>query len=179
MAVTADDHELVQGAGAIKHPDAAIRDMWIRRVVIVLVAVVVVLGLFGQLGVRKGHLSQTTGSISADVTYPSVARPGLAVPFRVAVTGLDPSSGHTIEIELSTTYADSFDFNNLTPQPETIDRTPTALTYEFLVDAAAEFEMAFDTRVEPAVQSKRSADLTVTVDDQQIADFEFTTRIAP
>ena len=179
MAVTADDRELVEGADAVKHPDDAIRDMWIRRVVIAVVAVIVALGVVGLLGVRKGHLTQTTGSIEVDVTYPSVARPGLAIPFRLAVTGLDPSTGHTIEVELSTTYADSFDFNNLTPDPESIARTPTTLTYEFLVDDAAEFEMAFDTRVEPAVQSKRSADMTVRVDDQQVADFDFTTRIAP
>lgn len=179
MALTNDEHELVEGAHWIKHPDAAHRDMWIRRVVIAIVAVIVVAGAFGLLGVRKGHVSQTTGAIHVDVTYPRVARPGLAVPFRVAVTGLDPAAAHVVEVELSSSYADSFDFNNLSPEPESIGRDLDTITYEFLVEQSTQLEMAFDTRVEPAVQRARSADVTVTVDDEQVAALELTTLIAP
>jgi hypothetical protein len=179
MAMTHDEHALVEGAHWIKHPDEAHRDMWIRRVVIAIVAVIVIVGAFGLLGVRKGHLSQTTGSIRVDVTYPRVARPGLAVPFRMSVTGLDPATTHVIEVELSSGYADSFDFNNLTPDPESVARDREVITYEFLVEDSDELEMAFDTRVEPAVQSRRTADLSVTVDDRPVADLTFTTLIAP
>jgi hypothetical protein len=179
MALTRDEHELVEGAHWIKHPDAAHRDMWIRRGVISIVALIVIAGALGLLGVRSGHASQTTNGIRVDLTYPRVARPGLAVPFRVGISGLDPTTTHVVVVELSSSYADSFDFNNLTPEPESIARDRETITYEFVAEQSAELELAFDTRVEPAVQSARSADLTVSVDNQPVADLAFTTLIAP
>lgn len=158
---------------------AARRDLWARRVLICLFAVIVVAGAFGRLGVRSGTETITTDAGQVQLTYAEVARPGLAVPWRLEVDGIDASAAHTIEVSVSTTYVDAFDFNNLTPEPESITRTPETITFEFSVEGAASFEMAFDTRVEPAVQSKRSADVMVTLDDQQLADLDITTWVLP
>ena len=178
MSVSAD-HELVDEAHGVKHPDAAVRDMWLRRVVIAVVTIIVLVGATGMLGVRSVRLSQTTGAIDVELTYARVARPGLAVPFRLAVAGLDSAQPHVIEVELPSGYVDSFDFNNLTPDAESVTRTTDAITYEFAVEDSSEFEMAFDTRVEPAVQSKRSGSARVTVDGVLVAELEITTWIAP
>jgi hypothetical protein len=178
MSLSAD-HELVDEAHGIKHPEAAVRDMWLRRIVIAIVTVIVLVGATGMLGVRSGRVSQSTGGIDVELTYARVARPGLAVPFRLGVEGLDPAQPHLIAVELSSGYVDSFDFNNLTPDPESVTRTPDAITYEFAVDEASAFEMAFDTRVEPAVQSKRSGLARVTVDAVLVAELDLTTWIAP
>src|SRR5829696_2061255 len=144
MAVSAD-HELIDAAQGVKHPDAAVRDMWLRRILITIVSVIVVIGLTGRLGVRSNTLTQraSSGDTNVELTYPEVARPGLAVPWRLSVTGLDLSLPHLVEFELSSEYADSFDFNNLPPDPESVSRTPSTITYEFEVEQSPDFEMGF------------------------------------
>jgi hypothetical protein len=181
MAAVSADHELIDPSKGVKHPDAAVRDMWLRRILIAIVAVIVLVGLTGRLGVRSNTLTQRaqSGDMRVELTYAEVARPGLAVPWRLAVTGLDAASPHLVEVELTAGYADSFDFNNLTPDPDSISRTPTTITYEFQVEDSAELQMAFDTRVEPAVQSRRTATVSVAVDGEPVAEFDFTTWILP
>ena len=82
-------------------PNADSRGVWVRRALITVLAAIVVLALFGFLGIhsRTVSASSSRGGMQVDVHYAQVARAGLAVPFEVTARAMLPSAAatHTFE----------------------------------------------------------------------------------
>ena len=81
------------------------RAVWGRRVSIAALLVFVVAGLAGFLGVRTATSTATEGAYELSVSYASIARAGLDVPWQVTVTR---EGGYDKELILAVT-GDYFD----------------------------------------------------------------------
>lgn len=142
-------------------------------------AVVLAIGLTDRLGVHTStkHVSADS-PISATLVYPDVTRPGLAVAWRLELTGLN-GNAERLDVTLAAEYLDSFDHNLVTPQPEQVSRTADVVTFQFDPGDAQSFEMSLDMRLEPGVQWRRMSETIVTLDGERVATFEYTTWVAP
>jgi len=171
------------GLRAGRHDRAA------RRCVLAIVVAVIGIGATGFLGVRSATERRTgSGDIGIELVYPRVARPGLAVPWRLLLVAPHGFAGD-IGITLSSGYVEAFDQNAVSPDPSSIERDDTEVTYVFDAPVTVEasdpetaggrFEMAFDMRVEPGVQWKRTSVVTVTIGAALIDRFEITTWVLP
>lgn len=144
-------------------PDlAAERRSWrIRRAALLVVLLFVAAGLAGLWGVRTGTVvSVSDGGIRVQVDYPRRARPALAVPFSITISrrgGFD----EPIVVATTTRYLQTFDENGTNPQPDaaTADGDRTIWTFE--PPSGDVLTIWLDTRVEPAVQWRRSGTTTV------------------
>ncbi len=164
------------GLRAGRHDRAA------RRCVLAVIVAVIGVGATGFLGVRSATERRTgTGGIGIELVYPRVARPGLAVPWRLLLIAPHGFAGD-IGISLSSSYVEAFDQNAVSPDPSSIERDDTDVTYVFdapVLKPGGRFEMALDIRVEPGVQWKRTSVVTVTIGTALIDRFEITTWVLP
>jgi hypothetical protein len=151
--------------------------MLIRSAILVAFLVFVLCGLFGVFGVRSGHKTATAGDLTVELTYPQVARPALAIPFVVHITGLDPS-GVDVVVRIRSSYLAMFDENGTSPTPleETDDGEWTTWVYESPPGGA--LDVSLDTRVEPGMHWGRNGTVRVAFDDDE-ARIEFRTWVAP
>ena len=169
-------------------------DRAVRRCVLAIIVAVIGIGATGFLGVRSATERRTgTGGMGIELVYPRVARPGLAVPWRLLLVAPDGFAGD-IGITLSSSYVEAFDHNAVSPDPSSIERDDTEVTYVFDAPVTVEatepetagdltpsgrFEMALDMSVEPGVQWKRTSVVTVTIGATLIDRFEITTWVLP
>jgi len=63
-----------------------------RRIALVVMAVVVVVGASGWLGVHAGTASTSDNGYQLTVTYPHVARAGLDIPWNLRLVHADRKS---------------------------------------------------------------------------------------
>ncbi len=173
---------------------AGCHDRAARRCVLAIVVAVIGIGATGFLGVRSATERRTgSGDIGIELVYPRVARPGLAVPWRLLLVAPHGFAGD-IGITLSSGYVEAFDQNAVSPDPSSIERDDTEVTYVFDAPVTVEatepemasdltpsdrFEMALDMRVEPGVQWKRTSVVTVTIGAALIDRFKITTWVLP
>jgi hypothetical protein len=138
----------------------------------------VLAGLFGFLGVRTDHRQAAGASgFEVDLTYPRIARPALAVPFAVRVTGLADLEGDVV-VRVRSSYLDMFDENGMSPEPVEETDDGEWVTWVFESPPEDTLEVSLDTRVEPGVQWGRDGAVIVRVGDDE-ARIDFRTWIAP
>ncbi len=156
------------------HPVA----LWLRRGMLTVMAVAVALGLLSLLGVRTSTVSAHEDGYAVSLHYPSVARAGLDVPWRVTVTH---PGGFGKELTLAVTgdYFDIFETQGFHPEPaeETRDRDTLYLT--FTAPPGDTFVVDFDAYIQPASQRGRSATLSVVDGGTRRATVVFDTRLLP
>lgn len=163
-----DEPDLTQGR----------RRMLLRSAVLCLFLLFVLAGLFGLFGVRSGHArASAPNGMEVELTYPRIARPALAIPFAVRISGLDGVDGDVV-VRLRTSYLAMFDENGMSPTPreETDDGEWT--TWVFASPPEDVLEVSLDTRVEPGLQWGRDGSVRVSVGDAE-ARIDFRTWVAP
>src|SRR4051812_3511829 len=99
-------------------PNADGRGVWVRRGFLSLLALLVVLALFGFFGIHSRTVSASSphGDMTVEVHYAQVARAGLAVPFQVTVRRPSGFDGD-VTVAVSSLYPHLFDRNSLVPPP--------------------------------------------------------------
>jgi hypothetical protein len=158
---------------------ASLRGRRWRRAATAAIAVVVGAGATGVLGVRTETLVRRLddGTV-VSLDFARIARPGLAVPWRILVESPTGFSA-PIRVSISSSYLDAFDHNLLTPDAATIERSADLVLFEFDRPSASSFEMSLDMRLEPGVQWKRDADVTVEIGGDRVTRFSYTTWVLP
>jgi hypothetical protein len=153
------------------------RNARVRVACLVVVALFVLAGLVGALGVRSDTVSAADGPLEVEVTYPSRARPALAVPIEVTITR-DGGFDGPVEVSFSTGYLESFDENGTNPAPDsaTTDADETIWTYQR--PEGETFTIWIDTRVEPGVQWRREGRTTVRTGGDAVS-VDYTSWILP
>ncbi len=128
----------------------------LRRVFMAVVAVFLLLGLSGTLGVRTRTVTATGGDYELTVTYGHVSRPGLPTPWEFEVHRAGGFEG-PITVSTSSKYLDLFDENGFDPDPlsATTDEERIIWTFEPPGDGDT-MTVSFDARVEPGVQLERA-----------------------
>src|SRR6187401_1427985 len=143
-------------------PNADSRGVWVRRALITVLAAIVVLALFGFLGIhsRTVSASSSRGGMQVDVHYAQVARAGLAVPFEVTVHRRRGFDGD-LTISVSSSYLALFDRNSVDPEPAGGNANERATTWRFDEPHGSTFVMSIDMQVQAGQHFGRSGFVTV------------------
>jgi hypothetical protein len=151
-----------------------------RRVALSVMAVVVLVGATGWLGVRAETKTSSSLGYTMTVTYPRVARAGLDIPWNVRVTHAGGFKGDII-VAISANYFDIFEYQGFHPQPsdETADAHFVYLTFSPPPKPAETFTMSWDTYVQPSSQVGRDVTTKVIVDGLTVASAHYSTLLAP
>lgn len=150
----------------------------VRRAFMSAVAVFLLLGLSGTLGVRSRTTAVQGGGYELTVTYGQVSRPGLPTPWRFEVRRPGGFDG-PITVSTSSEYLDLFDENGFDPEAAKVTATPDAVIWEFEPPPGDTLAVSLDARIEPAAQWGRSAETSVLVDGVPVVTARYKTWILP
>ena len=168
-------------SGVQPDPDADRRSLWVRRTFMGVLAVVVLAGLFGLLGVRSRTVSRSSadGRVELRVHYAAVARAGLAVPFAITVQR-QGGFGGDVRIAVSGHYLELFSRNAIDPEPTAATATDQAVIWQFTAPPGDQLEVSLDLQVQAGQHWSRSGTVAV-LDDagRPIVGTDITTWLAP
>ena len=145
------------------------------------ILVLVVAGVLGFLGIRNSSATASGNGLSLTVDHASITRPGLATPFALVIESTDGSPlPPLLTTRVDSAYLAMFDENGLDPDPVSSFQSKVWTWWEFEVpEGASLLEVSFDARLEPAVQTGRSATAAVEVDGSEATAVDFTTWVLP
>ncbi|HVL91559.1 MAG TPA: hypothetical protein VM841_15160 [Actinomycetota bacterium] len=125
-----------------------------RRAWLAGLTVLVLAGASGLLGIRTAEATSEAGPYELTVTYPSIARPGIAISWEVKVVRAGGFTG-PIRIATASDYLAMFDENGLDPDPASATADGTELIWEFDPPPGDTLVVSYDARLEPSVQMGR------------------------
>jgi hypothetical protein len=154
------------------------RNQLARRAGLALLAVFVLLGATGFLGVRTRTVEASAGGYDLTVRYAQVARPALAAPWELTV---HHDGGFDGPVTISTTadYFDLFDENGLSPDPASATAGRDRLVLEFDPPPGETLTVSYDARVGPNIQMGTRATTQVLVHDEPVVGVSYRTWILP
>lgn len=156
-----------------------VRAVWGRRIVLAALAVFVLLGLTGYLGVHTTTASAEQDGYHLSLRYASVARAGLDVPFEVTLTS-DTGFADTITLALTGDYLDIFETQGFHPDASSSVRNGQTLYLTFDSPGGDTFKLSYDAYIQPSSQQGRDGTLgVVTEDGKTVAAVSFRTRLLP
>jgi hypothetical protein len=140
-------------------------------------ALVVLAGLVGALGVRTASATASEDGFTLTLEYPAIARAGLDVQWELHV--VKPGGfGDGVTIALGADYFSIFETQGWYPDPSTQTRTADLLLSTF-DPPADEFVLTFDAYVQPASQRGASGSAAIWLDDREVARIDYRTRLVP
>ena len=106
--------------------------IWFRRAFMALLAVIVVLGLFGFLGVKsqRSRPTRDPDSCRSRFTTRRWRAAGLGVPFVITVHRQGGFRGEVV-LEVTSSYLDLFDRSSIDPEPASETATASASRWRF------------------------------------------------
>lgn len=154
-------------------------DLVFQIVLYVIVAVLVLAGATGWIGVRTEVASAQAGGYTLEVGHARVTRGGLAAPLVINVSRPGGLPDH-LEIEIATDYLGLFDLNGIWPLPVSTYAAQGITTWSFEVPAGTQsLTITYDGRIEPAIQGTRSGMLSLVLNGQVIASVSLKTLVMP
>lgn len=125
------------------------RGLYGRRVFLVIMAVVVVLGLLDLFGVRAGTASATApDGTRLRVRHASVARAGLSIPFTIEVERSQASTD-PILISVTLDYLGLFERASITPEPTGATTSGDVVVWTFAAPPTKTLRVTIDAQVQP------------------------------
>jgi hypothetical protein len=150
----------------------------LRRIFMTLVAVFLLLGATGFLGVRTTQVGARGGGYELTVTYGQVSRPGLATPFGIEIRHPGGFDG-PVTVSSRSSYLSMFDENGLDPDPSSVTATAEQVIWQFDPPPGEVLSVSLDARVEPGVQWGRSGETSVLEDGHPVVTARYHTWIMP
>jgi hypothetical protein len=150
----------------------------VRRLFMSVVAVFLLLGVSGTLGVRTRTTTAQAGGYQLTVTYGQVSRPGLPTPWGFEVHRPGGFDG-PITVSTSSAYLDLFDENGFDPEAVKVTATPDAVIWEFEPPPGDTLAVSLDARIEPAAQWGRAAETSVLEEGEPVVTARYKTWILP
>jgi len=151
-----------------------------RRVTTGALALLLVAALTGVLGDRTAQASASDDGWTTTVTYAASARPGLDVPFRIAVTRQGGFDG-PVDVAIDRAYLEIFESQRFFPEPsgETGDARTVVLTFDPPAGSDT-LVVSYDAYVQPASQVGRAGWVgVVEADGRVVAVAQFRTVLLP
>jgi hypothetical protein len=152
--------------------------VWLRRFGLLVLAVVVVLGGIGALGVKSHSVSASGGGYSLRVDYPRIGRAGLDVPWRATVVHPGGFS-KPVTLAVTTSYFDIFETQGFHPDPESETGDPHFVYLTFSPPKGDTLTVSYDTYIQPAAQQSHSAVTAVIVDNTPVVSVHYRTLLFP
>ena len=159
--------------------DGVRRGRAVRRALLVVFGLVLALGATGFLGVREGTARAAGGGYDLTVTYPTVTRPGHAVPFAMEVRKAGGFGTEPVTLRVSARYFALFDENGVMPAPSKETATATDLLWEFDPPPGDTLRVYFDTRTGPNRQRGESGRVAVMDGTTPVVELRVETRVMP
>jgi hypothetical protein len=162
-----------------RHPQRKIRRARTeRRVILILLAVFLGLGLAGVFGPRTSTASATSNGYRLDVTFPSITRPGLPIRWEVLVRHRG-GFGDKVRIAITFDYFHLFDVTGIEPDITSSTSDGTNIVYEFDPPPGDTFRVQFDAAVEPGVHELPRATTSVLADGRTVVQVSYSTKVMP
>lgn len=151
-----------------------------RRIAIGLMALIVIVGATGYLGVKARTVRASGGGYYMTLTYPQIARPGLDIPWRLTVHHPGGFNGENVTVAVSNRYWDIFEFQGLHPEPSDTTATSDYVYLTFTAPKAGDsFSVSLDTYIQPSSQIGRSATTKLIVHGSTMAEVHYKTWLVP
>lgn len=153
--------------------------VWGRRAFLLVLAVVLLAGVTGLLGVRSTTSSASAGGYELSVRHAAVARAGLDVPWEVTV---ERAGGFDEQLLLAVTgdYFDIYETQGFLPEPARTTRDADTLYLTFDAPEGEIFHLSYDAYIQPSSQQGRDGSVSVLVTGGQPAvTVDFDTRLLP
>jgi hypothetical protein len=160
------------------------RRRWLHRITIgTLVAILGLAALDGidlidAYGVDTAVVTAEADGATLAVTYPTVARPALAAPFRIEVSqegGFDD----TVTVAVSRGYLELWDLNGIIPAPASETNDGDWVLWEFDPPEGDVLRVTYEARIEPGVQAPRDGSVAFVADGARSPRVDFTTAVRP
>lgn len=164
--------------GDVEPASADRRGLWARRVLTTALAIAVVLGLLGLLGVRTSTERASEGPWQVELTHASVARAGLDVPFELTLRHEGGFDG-PVTIAVTGDYFDDYETQGFTPEPSASTRGAELLQLEFDPPPGDTLVVDYDAYIQPASQRGGSGRLGVVDGGRVVAEVHFDLRLLP
>ena len=119
-----------------------------RRAGLTALALVVLAGLTGILGIRSATVTSRSDGYVLSVTHAQTTRAGIAVPFHIRVVhrgGFD----RPVQVAVSAQLLERFDFQNFYPNPSKETSSGRYVHYEFDPPPGDILEVSLDARTSP------------------------------
>ena len=151
--------------------------LW-RRLLVALLTAIVVAGAAGLFGVRSSEATASAGGWTLSVTYASVARAGLDVPWKVDARR---DGGFTGPVTLAVTadYFDIYEEQGLDPAPADETADGERLLWTFDPPPGDELAIDFDAYIQPSSQLGASGQVTVLDGGNEVVTVPFRTWLVP
>jgi len=152
---------------------------WRRRAPAILLALLVIAGVLGLLGVRSTTATSSEGGYNLTLTYGSITRTGQDTPWKLRIDS-DAPLEEDIVLRVTADYFDIWEHQGWYPEPSDVQRDGEFLHLTFAAPPSGNtFVVDFDAYIQPASQLGRAAQVALMVDGRPIAPIDFTTRILP
>jgi hypothetical protein len=161
------DDSTLTTASLLEQQRAAERDRWWRQAGVALLALLVGTALSGWLGVRSTSATARRDGYEVQFDYAGVARPGLAVPWRLTIR--HPGGfASSISVTIDARGLAMIDQHAVDPTPDATTSDGRSVTWTFEPPAGDELTVSVDGQVEPGVHFRRTTTLDVAVDDVRL-----------
>ena len=156
-----------------------------RRAFLTLLALFVLVGLTGYLGVREQRVFAAEEGWTMEVRTAHMTRAGLAVPMEWHITkagGFGPAEAEpTVVLRVTHRYLDLYDENSVDPEPSKSWSDGEFLYFEFDAPPNSQaMHVSVDTRTGSSVQLTRMrGESAIMLDDRPLAGVRFQTWVMP
>jgi len=150
-----------------------------RRAATAALVAIVAAAATGLLGVHTSTAASTAGGYTLSVTYASVARAGLDVPFRIQVDA-DDGFSDDITLAIDAGYFGLFETQGFLPEPA--ETASVADTVRLTFDPPPEgdtFVVSYDAYIQPSSQRGASVRVELIIGDQAITAVDISTTLLP
>lgn len=132
----------------------------LRRLGLALLAMLVLAGVLGRLGVRTATDHGADGGLEVSLARATIARPALPVPYRLTVNR-PGGFAEDVEVRISTSYLAALDENGRNPEPARSASDADETIWWFSPPDGDVLTVWLDTRIDPGVQWRREGTTTV------------------
>jgi hypothetical protein len=151
-----------------------------RRIALSLMALAVLIGASGYLGVKARTIHASGNGYRMTLTYPQVARAGLDIPWRLTVYAPPAGFPKQMTIAVSNRYWDILEYQDLHPAPASETSTPLFIYLAYApAPHSRRFSLSLDTYIQPASQVGRSAMVQVLANGQVMTQLHYKTWLVP
>ncbi len=154
------------------------RPVRLRRALVALLTAIVLAGAAGLFGVRSTEATASAAGWTLSVTYASIARAGLDVPWKVTVQREGGFPG-PITLAVTADYFDIYEEQGLDPAPAAETADGERLLWTFDPPPGDQLAVDFDAYIQPSSQLGASGEVAVLDGDRPVVSVPFRTWLVP
>jgi hypothetical protein len=151
--------------------------LW-HRLLVALLAAIVAAGAAGLFGVRSSEATASSAGWTVSVTYASIARAGLDVPWQVTVRREGGFTG-PVTVAVTADYFGIFEEQGLDPAPATETSDGDRLYWTFDPPPGDALAIDFDGYIQPSSQLGASGEVVVLDGGTDVVTVPFRTWLVP